>query len=82
MDLLFEIRRIERPGREVLRFLDEQVGVRLAASSFREVAEVASHLAWTRDPFDRVIVAQAELEMARLITLDSKILARFPRALC
>jgi len=38
--------------------------------------ESARDIAWTRDPFDRLIVAHAELRKLRLATGDSQILAR------
>ena len=34
-------------------------------------------MSWTRDPFDRVITAQAALEQDRLITKDRVILEKY-----
>ena len=36
---------------------------------------------WTGDPFDRIIVAQAALRRASLITKDADIRAHYDRAL-
>lgn len=40
--------------------------------------ETALESAWTRDPFDRLIVAHAELRGWRLATGDSALLSRLP----
>lgn len=45
-----------------------------AAAWFRE----AGCVAWTRDPFDRLIVAHARLRGWRLATGDAALLARLP----
>ena len=39
------------------------------------------NFAWTRDPFDRIITAQADLAKVRLITKDAKILSNYSRAI-
>ena len=47
------------------------------------MAEVTEHcldLSWTRDAFDRLIVAQAALDRAKLITRDRLILKHYPKA--
>ncbi|MEI9811179.1 MAG: hypothetical protein WDO18_00250 [Acidobacteriota bacterium] len=36
---------------------------------------------WTRDPFDRMIVAQARLAKAHLITRDTIIQTHYPKAI-
>jgi len=38
-------------------------------------------LSWTRDAFDRLIVAQAALDRAALVTRDRLILKHYPKAL-
>ena len=46
---------------------------------FRSV-EAAERLSWTRDPFDRLIVAQASLAGAPLVTKDRMIRKHFAKA--
>ena len=43
--------------------------------------ELAAEETWTRDPFDRVIVAQARLRGAPLLTKDRAIHAGYERAI-
>jgi len=45
------------------------------------VAGAAVRQSWARDPFDRIIVAQAALRRAPLITRDADIRADYDRAL-
>jgi PIN domain nuclease of toxin-antitoxin system len=46
---------------------------RLSDEPFGAVAAGAIEQRWTRDPFDRLIVAQAELAGAELVTKDQSI---------
>ena len=45
-----------------------------------QLAREAMPLGWTRDPFDRLIVAQADLNTAPLLTKDAAIHAAYSRA--
>ena len=51
-----------------------------SSDSIALVAREASRLAWTRDPFDRLIVATAMLHRAKLVTKDVKITEHFAGA--
>ncbi len=80
LEYLFETRRTSEPARRVLEVLGLDLGLRLCDLSFAAVAEVATRQSWTRDPFDRLIVAQAVLRRAPLITRDADIRAHYDRA--
>lgn len=47
---------------------------------FGRVVDLAEHIAWTRDPFDRLIVAYASLAQASLVTADHLIREHFSAA--
>lgn len=80
MELLREIGRIRLPSEEVLTVLTEDYGVKEAGGDLKEVARVARGLGWTRDPFDRLIVAHAMASQATLLTADATILEHCARA--
>ncbi|MBL8237951.1 MAG: PIN domain-containing protein [Bryobacterales bacterium] len=61
--------------------LNTSFGVTLCSQSFSAVAAVAAELEWTNDPFDRVIVAQAQRNAhSRLVTKDKLIRKHYARA--
>jgi PIN domain nuclease of toxin-antitoxin system len=71
---LREVGRIRPSPQEVLRTLEESIGVHRSERALASVAAKACGLTWTRDPFDRMIVAEALLAGARLVTRDELIL--------
>jgi PIN domain nuclease of toxin-antitoxin system len=80
LQYLFEIRRTAEPAKTVIEALAREVGLRVCDLPFAEVVEVALGQSWTRDPFDRLIVSQATLRGATLITRDGDIRDHFPQA--
>lgn len=71
--LLFEIGRITAPSEEVLTGLGRSLGLAMSGAAFTAVAAAAGALAWTRDPFDRIICGQAIVERTPLVTRDRRI---------
>ncbi len=51
-----------------------------AVAAFERVVETAERQAWMRDPFDRLIVAQASLAAAPLLTKDRTIREHYAKA--
>lgn len=77
---MHEIGRARDPAPMMLAALRKSIGLEVDGASFAEVAQTAVGLAWTRDPFDRMIAAQAIVADAPLITADRIILANLPLA--
>ena len=73
--LLRQTGRVAKEPQDILLKLHESIGVELAREEFGEVAAEAATMAWTRDPFDRLIAAQALVAGAALVTKDRKIRA-------
>jgi len=73
---LHEIGRLSISGAEVVGDLSERIGLRLSDSALAPVVQAAASLSWTRDPFDRMIVADALVASAELVTKDATIAAR------
>jgi PIN domain nuclease of toxin-antitoxin system len=73
LDMLREIGRITRSGTEVLAALGDSLGLAVSAAAFPVVARAATALGWTRDPFDRLICAQAIADGDTLLTRDRRI---------
>lgn len=70
LQLLREVGQILRGPETVLPALVREIGLRIATTEFTRVVAAARELDWTRDPFDRLIVADATLAGARLVTKD------------
>lgn len=77
LQLLFEIGRTKQPGRAVVADLAARVGLELSETAFETIVGAAAGQTWTRDPFDRMIVGQAQAERATLLTADRSILDNY-----
>ncbi|HEV3240957.1 MAG TPA: PIN domain-containing protein [Casimicrobiaceae bacterium] len=80
LQLLYEIGRILKGPDPVLHALAREVGLQVTTTVYRSVATAACTLGWTRDPFDRLIVADAILAGAKLVTKERLIRKHCPTA--
>lgn len=78
---LHEIGRISRDGSYVLDALAKDIGLSVADVSLAQVMKMAGTLTWTRDPFDRMIVAHAMIADAALVSKDRLIRKHCNRAI-
>ncbi len=72
---LHEIGRLRVSGAEVVNDLSNRLPLTISDQQFRAVAQAAASLSWTRDPFDRLIVADCLAANGRLLTKDQTIRA-------
>ena len=80
LDYLFELNKIRLSADDVQRKLEFELGVRVCQFSFQKIARVASREQWTRDPFDRIIVAHSRANgISPLISADRLISQNYPR---
>jgi PIN domain nuclease of toxin-antitoxin system len=80
LEYLFEIGRLTVEARTIIAAIQLGAPLRICDLPFEDVARAASQERWTRDPFDRMIVAQARLREATLITKDRLIREHYSRA--
>lgn len=81
LELLHEIGRMRQNASTIVATLEADTGLRTCAMSFADVAVQAVKENWTRDPFDRLIVANAKAAGAPLLTRDERIRKHYRRAL-
>ena len=81
LKFLHEIGRISETPYNILGDLCAMIGLKINDSSFSEVIQKAMLIDWTRDPFDRMIVAHAMSQERKLLTKDEKILSYFQDAI-
>lgn len=77
---LYEIERIKEEPAILIADLSSRIGLRICERAFDAVVSQAMSLSWTRDPFDRLIVANARLNDNFLVTKDQKILENYSHA--
>ena len=81
LQYLREIGRIRHGPTRVLASLRSDLGLSMSELPFAAVAARARAYSWTRDPFDRLIAAQAAAARARLVTRDDLLRRHFRLAL-
>jgi PIN domain nuclease of toxin-antitoxin system len=77
---LFELNRIADAGRMIADDLRSRLSIRLCDLAFADVVRRSLDFSWTRDPFDRLIVAQAAQRNAMLVTKDRAIRRRYKQS--
>jgi PIN domain nuclease of toxin-antitoxin system len=81
LQFLHEIGRLGPSASKVVSALGTEIGLTVCSLPFRTVAEVALHENWGRDPFDRLIVANAKAAGAPLLSRDDRILRHYAKAI-
>ncbi|MEO6401874.1 MAG: PIN domain-containing protein [Vicinamibacteria bacterium] len=79
LEFLHEIGRIDKGAHAIFRDLHRRVGLAFSQATHAAVVEQSLTETWTRDPFDRVIVAEARLLELPLVTKDRNIRKRYER---
>lgn len=80
LEFMHEVGRSKLRAQDIVRKLEHEIGLRICELSFSTVATVALDENWTRDPFDRLIVANAKANgFAPLISADREIAKHYPR---
>lgn len=77
---LYEVQRITVPSSKIIRELDARISLNVSRIDFYRVTEEAHALNWTRDLFDRLIVAHAQIFQAPFITKDKTIHKHYDKA--
>ena len=80
LQYLKEIQRITVDSALMIETLAYSIGLQTCQTSFAQIIAESITETWTRDPFDRLIVAQAKTRKAPLLTQDRLILEHYPQA--
>lgn len=80
IEYLFEIQKITERSAVIIDYLRKQIGLTTSDAPFSEIVKRAALFKWTRDPFDRLITAQADIQEASLLTKDGTIHTHYPKA--
>ena len=77
---LHETGRLRDQPEKLIAHLSDSIGLAVDDLSLARVVHEARSLSWTRDPFDRLIVAHAAAAQVPLVTADRVILDNFQAA--
>jgi PIN domain nuclease of toxin-antitoxin system len=80
LQYLREVERITTDAAPIMEALRTLIGLAMCEQAFAVVVAESIRQTWTRDPFDRLIVAQAITRNAPLLTKDQTILEHYPLA--
>lgn len=81
LQYLYEIKRLNYPSQDIIADLQGKIGLKIDDLALEIIARKATELTWTRDPFDRLIAANAISRSYPLITKDQNILSNLPFAI-
>lgn len=77
---LYEVGKLTVSSEEILSTIIGEWGARFSRCDFADLVREAVRQTWTRDPFDRMLVANAMLEQKKLVTKDRLIRKHFKNA--
>ena len=80
LETLREAGKLRNEPDRILAVLERDHSVTRSQATFDLVIAAARTFAWTREPFDRLIVANAMADRVRLLTADALILRHFSGA--
>lgn len=81
LQYLYEIERITEKADVIVTDLSDKIGLQVCDKNFKNIINSALNYSWTRDPFDRIIVANADLNQSVLLTKDKNILKNYGKAI-
>lgn len=73
LEYLYEIKRINEQANTLVRTLQQEIDLQTCSINFLKIITSALEQNWTRDPFDRIIVAQADINQTLLVSKDKMI---------
>ena len=80
LQYLYEIKRITHKPDTIINELSKQIGLQICNKSFNQIISVSLAINWTRDPFDRIITANAQIGNDILLSKDENIRNNYAHA--
>lgn len=80
LQYLAEIDKITVPPKKIIETLEAEIGLTVHSKELNQIIQESLKYDWTRDPFDRLITAQAALDHSPLVTKDKTILTHYKHA--
>ena len=78
LEYLYEIKRLNTQATVIFEALQQEIDLQICSCHFSQIINFALQQNWTRDPFDRIIVAHAAINQSRLVSKDELIQENYP----
>ena len=80
LQYLKESKKIKKSPAEIIDALHKEINLKVCTKDFHNIVKESLSMQWTRDPFDRVLVAHASLNNNILLTKDDAIRGHYKQA--
>jgi len=77
LQYIYEIGRIKARADTILNSLSKTVGLKTSDIAFKQIIEEAMKISWTRDVFDRLLVAEAQTLRHGFVSADRNIQSNY-----
>ncbi len=81
LQYLFEIGRIKVKADTIIKSLAKSIQLRISEIAMNQVVEEALKISWTRDVFDRLLVAEAAVAKQGFISADRDIRSNYTQTI-
>ena len=81
LQYLKEIEKIKKHPSAIIETLHKEINLKVCTKDFQSIIRESLRLNWTRDPFDRILVAHASLNNNILLTKDEEIRSHYKKAI-
>ncbi len=81
LEFLYEIKKLRYQSYKIISYLHETIDLNICNIPFSKVSKETKKFNFTKDPFDRLIVANASCNNAKLISKDKNILNHYTKAI-
>ena len=81
LQYLFEIKRIKVKADTIVKSLSKTIGLKVSDIAFNQIIEEALKISWTRDVFDRLLVAEAKILRHGFVSADRNIQSNFKQTI-
>ena len=81
LQYLKEIKKIKKSSSEIIDALHKEINLKICEKDFYSIIKESMGTRWTRDPFDRIIVAHAAFNKNALLTKDDAMRAHYKQTI-
>ena len=81
LQYIYEIGRLKARADTILNYLSKTIGLKISEIEFNQIIDEAMKISWTRDGFDRLLVAEAQTLKLGFVSADRDIKSNYKRTI-